>query len=376
MRESRILTDRQTERNYGIDLFRIVSMLMVVTLHILGHGADIWSQEYGTTSYAALWLFEAISLCAVNCYALISGYVGIKSKFKVSNLLYLWVQVTVYTITITLVFKIVHPESVSKLDVIKAFFPVFTEQYWYFTSYFILFLFIPLLNNAVEHISKIKMGVLLLALVIAVSGVAPLFNTMFGGDVFIINGGYSAWWLMILYLIGAFLSKHQIIHNVKKRFLLLAFLLSAILTWLSKVLLPIVENQLFGEVRYSDVLVNYTSITVLFSSVSLLLLFERLSVGLNLKRIIAFLSPLCFGVYLIHENPLIRKYCISGRFVFLNTNNVLIMALCIIGCAISILALCSLLDLFRFWLFRLIRLKPALLKVELRVRNNKNSLVK
>jgi|GEM_PF-7086306 len=27
-----------TERNYGIDLFRMVSMLMVAILHILGHG--------------------------------------------------------------------------------------------------------------------------------------------------------------------------------------------------------------------------------------------------------------------------------------------------------------------------------------------------
>lgn len=83
--------DRQTglasvnpTRNYGIDALRIVSMLMVVTLHVLGHGGVLKIAE--SEKYWIVWFLEISAYCAVNCYALISGYVGVYSKYKFSNL--------------------------------------------------------------------------------------------------------------------------------------------------------------------------------------------------------------------------------------------------------------------------------------------------
>lgn len=37
--------DRQTERNYGLDLLRIVSMYLVVLLHIIGGSGLLESQS-------------------------------------------------------------------------------------------------------------------------------------------------------------------------------------------------------------------------------------------------------------------------------------------------------------------------------------------
>ncbi len=360
--------DRQTGRNYGIDALRIISMLMIVTLHVLGHGADIWSLESDSLRNSILWFFETIALCSVNCYALVSGYVGIHSKYKISNLITLWIQVAFYSITFVVISKIVYPDVITKIDIIKAFFPVLSGQYWYFTGYFILFLFIPILNYAVEHIAKIKMGLTLLLMICSVSVFGLMFNTVFGGDIFTLNGGYSPWWLIILYLIGAYISKYRVFAGTKNRWLILLFVCSTALTYLTKALLPVIENQLFGEVKYSGSLFNYTSITVLISAISLLLLFAKLKTNKLFCNMIAFLVPMSFGVYLIHENPFIRRCFISGRFVFLLDLDIPVMILVLIGCVIGVYILCSAIDLIRYWIFKSLRIKPCLATIEIKAR--------
>ena len=77
------------ERNYGIDLLRIVSMIMVVTLHIMNAGGVLGATERMSAKYELASLLQIMTYCAVNCYALISGYVGVNSKFKISNILFL-----------------------------------------------------------------------------------------------------------------------------------------------------------------------------------------------------------------------------------------------------------------------------------------------
>ena len=75
------------ERNYGVDLLRIVSMAMIAMLHVLGHGGVLNASVNNVMVYSLAWLLEVGAYCAVNCYALISGYVGYGGKFKYSNII-------------------------------------------------------------------------------------------------------------------------------------------------------------------------------------------------------------------------------------------------------------------------------------------------
>lgn len=93
-------------RNYGIDLLRIGSMFMIVLLHILGAGGMLGATSYHVSFNRILWLIEIACYCAVNCYAIVSGYVGYKQKFKFTNIIVLWLQVFFYTFLINLVFWI------------------------------------------------------------------------------------------------------------------------------------------------------------------------------------------------------------------------------------------------------------------------------
>lgn len=76
---------RLDKRNYGIDLLRLVSMFLIVVLHSLSRGALVGVSPFNI-HYEVGFLIEALTYCAVNCFALISGYVGVDSKLNTEEL--------------------------------------------------------------------------------------------------------------------------------------------------------------------------------------------------------------------------------------------------------------------------------------------------
>lgn len=143
----------ENKRNYGIDLLRIISMFMICVLHILGQGGVLGAVGYGTMQYRIAWLLEALTFGAVNCYGLISGYVGVNTTVKYCSIIRLWMQVFCYSVGITLFFMIcgIH---LGRKELLKAALPVLNEQYWYFTGYFCMFFFTPFLNRMVKLLAK------------------------------------------------------------------------------------------------------------------------------------------------------------------------------------------------------------------------------
>lgn len=154
MTGEKIVVRKNSERNYGIDMLRLVSMFMVVILHVLGRGGVLEATTRYSANYGLAWFLEIACYCAVNCYALISGYVGVCSKHKWSSLVYLWLQVEFYMIIFTAMFSIFQPGSIGIAELLKMVFPVVFYQYWYFTAYFCMFFFIPVLNLIVQTLEK------------------------------------------------------------------------------------------------------------------------------------------------------------------------------------------------------------------------------
>lgn len=60
---------RLDKRNYGIDLLRLVSMFLIVVLHSLSRGALVGVSPFNI-HYEVGFLIEALTYCAVNCFAL------------------------------------------------------------------------------------------------------------------------------------------------------------------------------------------------------------------------------------------------------------------------------------------------------------------
>lgn len=347
------------ERNYGIDALRILSMAMIVVLHILGQGGVLKSTTLFSINYNISWLLEVLAYGAVNCYALISGYVGINSTHKYRNILQLWFHVFFYTVGITMVLLMINPEWVSFYKLFQACFPVLTKRYWYFTAYFCLFFITPILNFIVQNMERKNIELAIFTSFMLFS----IFPTFTLKDQFLLNDGYSFLWLAFLYVIGGHMNKYNIFKNVSSKKALSLFFVSSIITWLCKMLIEIITIQLFGEIRYNMMFVKYISPTVLFSSIMLFVYFTKVDCN-KLKKVIRFISPLSFGVYLIHVHPLVWNHIMLNRFSFLAKQSPVGLVIGVIVSLIVIYTLCLVIEYFRFQLFKKLKVKEISLQLE------------
>jgi len=145
------------KRNYGIDLLRIVAMFFIVILHSLGQGGLLSNLSLTSFQYKSVWLLEIIAFCAVDIFALISGYVSYKeedTKVKYSSYFVLWFEVVFYGLLITGIFNIIDPKIVSISSYTKVIFPVYHGLYWYFTAYTGLYILMPLINKGIRNCSN------------------------------------------------------------------------------------------------------------------------------------------------------------------------------------------------------------------------------
>lgn len=347
------------KRNYGIDLLRCVSMFMVAMLHILGHGGVLDNALPGSLSYGTAWFLETAAYCAVNCYALISGYVGIKAKYRYSSIIMLWLQVVFYTVLITALFLILNPDSVGIKEIITAVLPVTRYTYWYFTAYFGLFILMPILNAGINALSEKQAYKTVLLLVAVFSVLKTVSSVLCYADIFSLNGGYAVMWLCIVYIIGGCIGKHDMLKRIKSIYLFIGYIVCVGFSLMFKLAV-----ERLGIGLNANLFINYVSPTILLSAVCLLGLFSRIKANETAEKIIGFFAPAAFSVYLIHEHPLIRESLMRNRFVFLADKNPLVIIGVVICAAAAIFILCALIDRLRIAIFKWIKIKDLVSKID------------
>ena len=157
------------ERNPGIELLRLLGMFAIIVSHVLYSGLAF--KKY---NYKELHLINISTFWHVGSYALISGIVGHKTC-KYSNLMYLWIYTVFYSVIIYLCYKkynkYIWTEKYWKdRTLLENFTPVVYRKYWYFTAYFGMYLFVPLINKALSIVNKKEL------LIIVISHYMERFN--------------------------------------------------------------------------------------------------------------------------------------------------------------------------------------------------------
>lgn len=339
-------------RNYGIDLLRIISMMMIVLGHLLSWGGIIESAEktgYTATHYA-ITLLEIVGTCGVDCFALISGYVGYGRPIRLSRLIELCIQVWFYTIPITIFFSVYQSEMVTVETWMKAVFPFALRTYWYFSAYFVLFFFIPFINKAIENANWKEVRAYIVIAIVVLTVLPTIFHDDFPG----IRGGYSAPWLAIMYSFGAAYKKW------KKEFTALfhgrgLFFACILFTWIWSILADFITLYFFGESHFGRVFIKYTSPTIVLASIGLLFFFSNYRCKGSLF-IIGLCSSATFGVYLLHTEPLILHTFLEKRFSEVANYNCIVAMLFVIGLTLGIWLICTIIDDVRMILFRVLRI--------------------
>lgn len=273
-------------RKTNIELLRIISMLMVFILHFM-QGTDVLKSAMpGSFNYFVANILETLSIVAVNCFVLISGYFLIKFDFK--KLFRLILQVKFYAIVLPILAIVLFGATLSNKELIKAIFPIVFRQWWFFNTYLALYCLSPILNFLIFKINKIQYKRFLIILFIMFS----VFNTVY--PTFNSEGGHGIYNFMFLYLIGGYIKIHGT-DKIGKYTYLGAYLFSSIGIVGGNLVITILTK------KNSTLLYNYDSVFVIISSVSLFMYFNSIKIQSN---IINKVSKLSFGTYLIHANTM------------------------------------------------------------------------
>ena len=354
-----------SERNHGIELLRIFAMLLAAVLHILKKGGVITASEGNLAAYSTVWLLEAAAYCAVNCYALISGYVGYSDRpkpLRLARCIELWLQVVFYSVIITTVYCIAGVGSVGVSDFADAFLPVTSKQYWYFTAYIGMFFFIPLLNALVRRLNR-RALVSLCIMLIAVFSLYDTFASSWKKDPLALVGGHSPLWLGVLYIFGAAMKKLRVPESMSSKKALLIYASAAVFTALFKItgdrLLRFVPGSLF---------VRDTSPTVLLCAAALLVAFARFKPGRKLTEFAVLFAPAAFGVYLLHVSPLVFEHVIGNRFAFIGRLPFPLIPFAVLASAGVILVVGLAADKVRILLFKALGVPKLCRKAEKSIR--------
>lgn len=357
---SKIVIAEKTNRNIGIELLRIVSMYMVLILHIFNKTDLIFGAELLSAKYQIAWLLEIIAYCAVNCYVLISGYVGIEAKYKYTNIIVLWIRVMFYSVGITAITSVFFSALVNKSLWITSCLPTISNTYWFFTSYVGLFMLMPVINKAVNSMNKKQAKCVIIVLVTLFS----VLQTIINNDIFGINYGYSTLWFIIVYFIGASIKKFNLLSKIKTKTFISIYCALIFSTWLSNFVIENLTLHVLNEVKGKGMLVSYTSPTILLIAIMMLLIFSNINIMKRYQSVILTFSSVTFSVYILHTHKIIEDNVLTKMANLIESMNALEMIVfVIIGIAIMYI-ICSLICMADTLIIKKLRIKERIYSIE------------
>jgi len=349
------------ERFYGLDLLRLISMAMIVVHHCVTHGGLIAAFPKLSPTDLAFQFINCIAYYAVNLYGLVSGYVMCGTEPKLSRLAELWLQVVATSLAVTAAYAILGKQT-TLWHWLQVFLPVTTNNYWYFTCYFGMFLLLPFLNRLLDSLSRRDFLLMLGAAVLMFCVESVVVNK----DCFRLNDGYHVFWIIMLYVTGYYLRRFGF--GRIGRHALLIYLSTLLISFGSGVLIKWLTARSMISGVSEAWLTRYVSPTLYFGAIAQLAIFSRLRLSGWVKRAVVFLSPLAFGVYLIHEQPLLRDTLIAKKFIPLAQLPVLSLFGLFLLIVLGIFGGCLLLEWVRHRVFALVGVRKHMERLETRVR--------
>lgn len=305
MKEPSCAAPSKSGRQCNIELLRIFSMFMIVFSHYIDHGIRNLHLHYNRFQpEVAADLFNYLSLhfcyiftkTGVDCFVLISGYFLIEKKQIRGSIFRLWFQVIFYSLVIGLVlFFLGQFKDFSATYIWESLSPFPEGKYWFVSQYMGLMLLAPFLSQLAAHLNQRQMLYLLCILLIL------FFYWPFGKK---FTNGMDLGWFVYLFLTGGYLRKYGVPEWVRKH---AGGLIGACaLLFLLIQVAPKISRYLSVKVVFTIPLVQNYDFTF-FLSVLLFIYFANKPWEGKLAHRISQIAPYTFGVYLIHDFPLIRE---------------------------------------------------------------------
>ena len=336
----------EKKRNYAMDVLRIISMLMIISLHFFTYNPALDDVAVFSASGILIRILRSISAISVNCYILITGYFLMKSRFSLKKIFRLVAEVWIYSVFIYCLLVLEGSVNLSIMDMIRVLTPSLTREYWFVTSYLGAYLFSPLLRIILTSLDKkLHAAMVIVGFFLFV----VYYNIFFFCDNLNFGGSTGIVWFIYLYICGSYIYRFdtsEVKSNIRNYILCAVISLGSQLPFLLVYKVSGKSIFLQGSTIFDSV---YNSVFVFLSSILFFKIFTSVKLELNsffARKIVRFLTKGSFAVYLIHDNKYMRNY-LWGHLALNVSDNPLIFVLYWLLTIILIYILCSIIDVLR-----------------------------
>ena len=285
-------------RKSNVELLRILCMAIIVLNHYVSRRGIVETYDVFNLNNNIGHLFRSTGYPALVSFVLISGYfMAGEGKFKTKRIVSLLVQVVAFTLICLLIGEFVLHIPLNADMIIKSVIPYLYgyDTYWFVGPYLGMCLLAPFMDLFINSTNIRQYKLFLLLSIILVFGISTYRPFSMSNER---NGILT---FVILYAIAGFIKKYKSENEISKSKLLV------IITglWaLSYSTYPI--GHLLNFELFNNMILDMNNIFSLVIGVSFFLLFLKIDISTN--RFINYIAGSTFGVYLFHENFILREW--------------------------------------------------------------------
>ena len=177
----------EQKRHSGFETMRILSMVMIVLMHGIGHGGLGSAAPQGTAAFWIYWLLFILARVSTNCFVMLSGYYLSERKgaVRAGRLFRIGAQVWFYSMLTFCVAVKAGAVPLSAISLLRALLPLTSNGYWFASAYFLMYLSMPVLNAVVQSLDRRQYKTLLLVALL------PSLAYLTGAVLLIAVAGYA-----------------------------------------------------------------------------------------------------------------------------------------------------------------------------------------
>ena len=331
-------------RQSNIELLRIVSMVLIILFHFSVHGP--WPETGPLASQVAVEMLSFGGKLGVNCFVMITGYFMVRRPVKVTSLLRIVAETWFYSFAILGIMLVAQPELVTQPKLEKALLPVMSGEYWFITCYLGLMVASPFLNLLYEKLSFAGKS-RLMAVAFAVLSLAPTVTTFnpIGSDLV---------WFFYLYLLGGWVRELGAKEDRAPckldpvRFTGKmggwAIVAGVGFVWASMAVLGWAHQTCGFDRILPDYFIWQYMVPTFVASIGVFLAFQKLDI--SCVAWVNRAAAAALGVYLIHDNPLVRAW-LWPHFAAVYTAGPVAIVAGALAAAVAVYAVGALIDTAR-----------------------------
>ncbi len=285
------------QRQAGIELLRIIAMLLIVMQHFAEHTTFPSTVLFNKYLLSFLLLGGGIG---VNIFVMISGYFY-TSEFKTKKLLILVLETLFYSIIMTIVAVITGATEFRLKLFPRALFPFVFKggEYWFISIYMLMYIATPIIQPSLKNIGRRQLGLIIIIFLFLYS----IFPYTIGKILALQDLGYSKLcWFFLMYLCGAYIRKNK--QSIKTKDII--FLIVCVLVMISSKALLVMEISK-NEILLTALATKYRN-GIMQALIAYLMVKNFAKIDFKADSIFYIVSSCTFGVYLIHNHLLFNDY--------------------------------------------------------------------